>query len=108
MEFMLRFLIGLPFLLVLILFALANRQPVTLSLWPTGLSLTTPISVAILVGMGGAFLLGAVFVWIPALGARRRARRFERATRRLEAQVSALQKRTAASGTAPGTAMMAR
>jgi uncharacterized integral membrane protein len=101
---MLRALIALPFLVVLILFALSNRQPVTLSLWPTGLELTAPAAVAILVSMGGAFVLGALFVWIPALGVRRRARRFERAVRDLEAQVVALK----GSASAPGTTIVAR
>jgi len=96
---MLRALIALPFLVVLILFALSNRQPVTLSLWPTGLELTAPAAVLILVGMAGAFLLGALFVWIPALGMRHRARRFERSTRDLQAQVAALKGSTPAPGT---------
>jgi uncharacterized integral membrane protein len=101
---MLRALIALPFLVVLILFALSNRQPVTLSLWPTGLELTAPAAVLILVSVAGAFLLGALFVWIPALGVRRRARRFERTTRDLQAQVAALK----GSAPAPGTTMVAR
>ena len=96
---MLRALIALPFLVVLIWFALSNRQPVTLSLWGTGLELTAPAAVAILVSMAGAFLLGALIVWIPALGARRRARRFERTARELEAQVAALKESAATSGT---------
>lgn len=91
---MLRTLISLPILIVLVLFALSNPQPVTLGIWPTDFKLSTPISAAILVGAAAAFLLGALFVWFPALGARRRARRFERATRRLEDQVNSLKKKT--------------
>jgi uncharacterized integral membrane protein len=101
---MLRALIALPFLVVLIWFGLSNRQPVTLSLWGTGLELTAPAAVAILVSMAGAFLLGALFVWIPALAVRRRARRFERAAHDLEAQVAALK----ASAPGPGTTLAAR
>ena len=101
---MLRALIALPFLIVLILFALSNRDAVTLRLWPTGLELTAPAAVVVLVSMAGAFLLGALFVWIPALGTARRARRFERAARDLEAQVAVLK----GSASAPGTTMAAR
>jgi uncharacterized integral membrane protein len=101
---MLRALVALPFLLLLILFALSNRQPVTLSLWPTSLEVTAPAAVVILVGMAAAFLLGALLVWIPALGARRRARRCERALRDLQAEVATLK----GSPPAPGTSIAAR
>ena len=99
---MLRTLIALPFLVVLILFALSNPQPVTLTIWPTDLKLATPLSAAVLVTAAAAFLLGSLFVWIPALGTRRRARRFERATRRLEDQVVSLKKKL---DSRPGTAV---
>ena len=89
---MLRVLIALPFLLVLILFSLSNRQPVTLAFWPTDFGLTMPLSLAILLAMAVAFLLGALVVWIPALAVRRRARRFERAAQRLEAQLAELKR----------------
>jgi uncharacterized integral membrane protein len=91
---MLRTLIALPVLVVLVLFALSNPQPVTLAFWPTDFTLKTPISAAVLVAAAVAFLLGSLFVWFPALAARRRARRFERAARRLEDQVNSLKKKT--------------
>lgn len=91
---MLRTLIALPVLIVLILFALSNPQNVTLTFWPTDFKLVAPVSAAILVGAAASFLLGSLFVWLPALSARRRARRFERAARKLESQVSALKKKT--------------
>lgn len=91
---MLRTLIALPVLIILILFALSNPQPVTLGLWPTDLHQPVPVSAAILVGAAVAFLLGAFFVWFPALGARRRARAFERKSRKLEDQVNSLKKKT--------------
>ena len=90
---MLRTLIALPVLIVLILFALSNPQPVTLTFWPTDFKLVTPVSAAVLVVAAAAFLIGSFFVWFPSLGARRRARIFERKSRRLEDQVNALQKK---------------
>jgi lipopolysaccharide assembly protein A len=101
---MLRALIALPFLIVLVLFGLSNRGPVTLKLWPTGWQLEAPTAIVILVAMAGAFVLGALFVWLPALGIRRRARRLERETQRLEAEVAALK----ADVRTPGTAMTER
>ena len=101
---MLRAMIALPFLLLLILFALSNWQPVTLTLWPTDFLVTTRVSTAILLGMGGAFLLGALIVWIPALVLRRHARRFERDALRLKAQLDDLKR----NAPVPGTAVAAR
>jgi uncharacterized integral membrane protein len=85
---MLRALLLAPFLLVLIAFALSNPQPVTLALWPTDVTLEAPLSIATLVMAGVFFLLGAVIVWLPALGHRRRARRAERRARALEAELA--------------------
>ena len=91
-----RALIAVPFLLLLVLFALSNPQPVRLGLWPTDISISPPLSIAVLVAMAAAFLLGAVMLWIDALAARRRARRAEYAQRLLEAQVQGLKARLTA------------
>jgi uncharacterized integral membrane protein len=85
-----RLLLSLPFVLLLVLFALSNTQAVRLGLWPTDLSLVVPVAVVILVAMAAAFLLGAALVWVSVLGARLRARRAEHTVRLLEAQVAEL------------------
>ncbi|CAH2600458.1 conserved protein of unknown function [Rhodovastum atsumiense] len=100
---MLRILIAFPFLLILIVFALSNPGPATLKFWPTDYTLTAPLSFAILVGMGGAFLLGAFSTWLPAVFARGRARRAERTAQQLRTQVAELKK-----AKAPTTAVAAR
>ena len=88
-----RLLIALPLLLLLVLFALSNRQPVRLRLWPTDYSLVLPLSLAVLGGMAVAFLAGGLLVWMSALAQRRRARRAEQTVRLLEAQVQELKAR---------------
>ena len=90
---MLRIVIAAPFLLLLVLFALSNPQPVTLGLWPTDFSVEVPLSLAVLGAMGVAFLAGALLLWVSVLVARRRAARAERTVRLLEAQVSELKAR---------------
>ena len=80
---MLRALLLAPFLLVLIAFVLSNPQPVTLAMWPTDLTLEAPLSIATLVIAGVFFLLGAIMVWLPGLGHRRRAHRAEKRARGL-------------------------
>jgi len=87
---MLRLLLAAPFLLLLILFTLSNRQPVTFTLWPTDFAVELPLSLAVLAAMGLAFLAGAVLLWFGTLAARHRARRAEAVARRLEEEVAAL------------------
>ena len=81
------FILCLP----LVLFALSNTEVVKLGLWPTDYGIDVPLSIAILVAMAIAFLLGALVVWTSELSQRRRARRAERTVRLLEAQIEALQ-----------------
>jgi lipopolysaccharide assembly protein A len=90
---LIRALIAAPFLLLLVLFALSNAQPVRVGLWPTNLSFESPLSIAVLVAMGAAFLFGALMLWVDLVAARRRMRRAEYAQRLLEAQVQELKAR---------------
>ena len=90
---LIRALLSAPFLLLLVLFALSNAQPVRLGLWPTDLSFESPLSMTILVAMAAAFLIGAMIVWVQLVAARRRTRRAEYAQRLLEAQVQELKAR---------------
>jgi uncharacterized membrane protein YciS (DUF1049 family) len=66
-----------------------------LGIWPTDYRLEVHLSLAILVAMAIAFLVGALVVWTSELTQRRRARRAERKVRLLEAQIQALQARPA-------------
>jgi len=90
---MLRLIVGLPLLLLLVLFALSNVEPVRLGIWPTDYTLQTPLSVAVLAGAAVAFLLGGLLVWLNELGQRRRARRAEEHVRMLEERVEELKAR---------------
>lgn len=82
-----RLLLAGPFLLILVLFALSNIQPVALGFWPTDLTLTLPLSVAVLAAMAIAFIAGGLLVWSETLRQRMRARRAESAVRLLEARL---------------------
>ena len=77
----------------LVLFALSNTEIVRLGLWPTDYGIDVHLSLAILVAMALAFVLGALVVWFAELAQRQRARRAERAVRMLEAQVEDLKAR---------------
>lgn len=90
-----RLLIAIPLLLLLVLFALSNRDPVPFKLWPTGLAVEAPLSVAVLLAMAAAFLIGALLVGLSALAQRGRARRAEAQVRLLDEQVAELKARLA-------------
>jgi uncharacterized membrane protein YciS (DUF1049 family) len=91
------FVVCLP----LVLFALSNTEMVRLGIWPTDYSLEVHLSLAILIAMAVAFLLGAMVVWMSELSQRLRARRAERAVRLLEAQIEAMKAHTGTSISLP-------
>lgn len=88
-----RIIIGLPILAVLISFALTNRAPVQLGLWPTDTTIEMPLSLAVLAAAGITFLIGGLVVWMTELPRRGRARRAEHALRLLEEEVKTLRAR---------------
>jgi uncharacterized integral membrane protein len=96
---MLRLLLMLPFAALLafvVLFALSNPEEVGLRLWPLDLVLVAPLSLAVLSVAGFAFLLGAAIASVSSWPLRRRLRRAEQASRRLEAELRALRAQDAA------------
>lgn len=89
---MLRAIIAIPFLLLLVIFALSNPVPVKMGLWPTEYTTTAPVALVVLAGAAVGFIIGALFTWFPSLGARRRARRAERLAAQLQNQVAKMKK----------------
>ena len=90
-----RLLVAVPLLLLLVLFALSNTETVRIGLWPTDFAMDVPLSIAVLGGMGAAFLLGGVLVWFSVLAQRSRARHAEAQVRILDEQVAELRARLA-------------
>ena len=90
-----RFLIAVPVLILLVLFALSNKQAVQLGLWPTDISEEAPLSVAVLVAAGVFFVAGALMTWGGTLALRGRARRAEMAVTQLQAQLRQMKTRPA-------------
>jgi putative membrane protein len=89
----LRVIVLFPVLLILVVFALSNPQPVQLGFWPTDFALQAPLSLAVLAGLAIGLLLGALVVWGSALVQRRRARAAERRVRLLETELQDFQAR---------------
>ncbi len=86
-------LITAPLLLLLLLFALSNRQMVQVALWPTDWSVDVMLSVVVLGAAAIAFLLGALTVWLTELARRGRLRRAEQKVALLEEQLRVLKSR---------------
>ncbi len=101
-----RWLLLAPFMALVVLFALSNRQTVSVGLWPLDLTWQVSLSVAVLAVGALAFVLGAVMVWVSSLADRRRARRAAEEIIRLEREVEDFRARDRASDaarlTAPG------
>jgi lipopolysaccharide assembly protein A len=90
-----RWVIGIPLLLIMVVFALSNRQLVSLQFFPLGqLPFEVPLSVAILGAMAVGFFLGGLRVRIAELRHRRAARRAEHAVRLMEAKHEELKARS--------------
>jgi uncharacterized integral membrane protein len=96
-----------PLLLLVVLFALSNPESVRIGLWPTDLLIQAPLSLVVLAAMAIAFLLGALFTWLAALGPRMRARRAEAEVGRLRADLAAAQARLARAEQAPQATILA-
>ncbi|MFH5923349.1 lipopolysaccharide assembly protein LapA domain-containing protein [Roseomonas xinghualingensis] len=87
-------LIG-PLLLVIVLFALSNMQPVSVGLWPFDLTWQTPLALAVLLVSALAFLLGAFVAWTAGMPSRRRMRARARAGEAAQAELNELRAREA-------------
>jgi uncharacterized integral membrane protein len=83
-----RWLLFLPLLVLLAIFALSNPQDVELRLWPFDLAWVSPLGIAVLILCAAAFLLGAGIAWAAGLAARRRAAKVEEAARLLEGELA--------------------
>jgi uncharacterized integral membrane protein len=75
--------------IVVVMFALANRGPVTLSLWPFAEDLSLPLYLVVLGAMVLGLATGGVISWLPKQRLRRRARSSERRVAALESAAGA-------------------
>jgi uncharacterized integral membrane protein len=85
-----RWFLFLPLAVLVVLFALSNRQVVELRLWPFDVAWATPLALAVLLPAGIAFLLGAAIVWFSDLPARRRGWSAQRRAAGLQREIDRL------------------
>ena len=88
-----RWIVFIPFAGLVVLFALSNRQPVELRLWPFDLVWQAPLSIAVLVAASVAFLIGAGIVWVSGMPQRSRSRAAIRRAEGLQRDMDAIRAR---------------
>lgn len=81
-------IVAIPFLLVIVLFALSNQQSQVFTLWPTDLSVELPLSLAVLGVALAFFVAGGLLAWGSVLRLRGKLRRAQRTAKALEDQLA--------------------
>ena len=74
--------------LAAILFAVGNRAPATLSLWPLPVAIAAPLFLLVLLAAISGAVLGGVGSWLAAAPRRRRLRLLQRRVGALEAELA--------------------
>jgi uncharacterized integral membrane protein len=82
-------LLALPVILVVTVFAVANRQEIRFDLWPLPFSADLPAYLAVLAPLGLGLVTGALLAWLPGLGRRLKSRQDRARIESLERQLAA-------------------
>lgn len=82
--------VALPVGAVLVLFAVSNRVPIELALWPLPFTASVPIYVVVLLAMLLGFIAGGIVSWWSAGRARRAYREQARQVQALRAETAQL------------------
>lgn len=77
--------------ILVVLFALSNRQTVDLAVWPLPYSAATPVYLALALAFLAGFLVGAAAMWLSDGRVRSKARQRGREVKTLERKMSGLE-----------------
>lgn len=91
----LSWIVTIPITVVCVVFALANRQPVSLDLWPFEIGYEPPLFLLVLGCLLVGFLLGATVTWLAGGRTRDKARRAYYRAADLEREVNWLRRKLA-------------
>lgn len=75
---LMRMLIGIPLLIVVMIFAFVNNDLATFSLWPFSIEITISLSVAIVFFILFGFVFGSLFAWMSYAPVRKALRQHKR------------------------------
>lgn len=79
-------IIGLPLLVIILIFAFVNNDLATFSLWPFSIEITVSLSVAVLFFIIFGFLLGSFFSWMSYAPVRKDLRKQRKKNKKLSKQ----------------------
>lgn len=94
-------LVTIPLALIVVVFAVANRAPIAVSLWPLPWGVELPGYLIVLGSVLVGFLAGGLIAWLSGGKHRRKARRLAAETERLRAELAETKRRQAAPGAPP-------
>ena len=84
-----------PIAVIVVVFALTNRQLAEVNLWPFGLELATPLYRMVLLSMLIGFIIGAVVMWVSDGRVRKKKRAAEFRIANLEQELHDARRREA-------------
>jgi uncharacterized integral membrane protein len=84
--------VTLPVALVVVVFAVSNRDEVAINLWPIGTDLSVPFFAVVLGVFLAGFLMGAAIMWLSRSRERNRMRRLRYRTEELERELNRLRR----------------
>jgi putative membrane protein len=102
----LSFIISIPIMVVLVVFAIDNRESVSLSFWPLPWTLALPGFAALFIALVIGFFAGAIAAWLSGGRTRQRLRQTSETARAQAHQIAEHERRLAAqrpAQTAAGT-----
>jgi uncharacterized integral membrane protein len=94
---------GVPLLFCGAFFAIANREPISIDLWPLSERIETPLFVALVTALYAGVALGALVAWWAGRHGRRAARDARRRATELETENQRMRKRLEDNETRAGT-----
>lgn len=89
----LSWIVTIPVMVIVVVFAVANRDDVLLRFWPLPWSSELPVYLIVLGCLFLGFVLGGVVTWLSGAPRRRRARRTAERAREMSRQLAELQRR---------------
>jgi putative membrane protein len=99
----LSWIITVPLMIVVVVFALSNRAVAELDLWPLPFQITAPIFALVLLSVFVGFLLGAAIMWLSGRRRRREQRELRRHADSLSREVVQLSRKLAPHESARGS-----
>ena len=100
----LSFIISIPIMVVLVVFAIDNRESISLSFWPLPWTLALPGFAALFVTLLIGFFAGAIAAWLSGGRTRQRLRQTSETARAQAHQIAEHERRLAAQRPAPSVA----